>query len=350
MKPIQFFLFVSTIVAFSSCRTTQNTTYYSWRSSEINLPSSIKKVGLLDRTVPATRDRSTIFSSNADEKNAKKTVQNVHLVLKNNPILTSELIYGNFTSITNGKKLGPPMDWAVLDSLGRKYSLDAIAACEVFDTDVDVNLGQNMWGGPGFGGVSVQFDKSINTSWRLYDLQNRNIIDESQSKDWVGGTQTGINPWGGIMIPTGWSGSTSSAIPMIAFGYASRIAPTQWETVRGFYIRGNENMKRAKNEVNRRKWKNAVSIWKMTYEKNSNSAKLRSRAAYNLAVASEMSFEPDIAIEWIDKALDLRNQREYLQYREILVLRAEDKDRLNQQLINAGKSMNDLPRPALSAY
>lgn len=80
----------------------------------------------------------------------------------------------------------------------------------------------------------------------------------------------------------------------------------------------NSYLKMAQNKVDENNWAEAIKIWSWLVGSNS-SSKLKEQAAYNLAVASEVGGNYNLAVSWLDIADSLRSGSQYVaEYRAVL--------------------------------
>ncbi|HUX53675.1 MAG TPA: DUF6340 family protein [Williamwhitmania sp.] len=103
-------------------------------------------------------------------------------------------------------------------------------------------------------------------------------------------------------------------------GIASLAAFTPiWTTqYREIVTSTNSYLKMAQNKVNENNWAEAIKIWSWLVGSNSNN-KLKGQAAYNLAVASEVDGNYNLAASWLDIADSLRPGSQYVaEYRAVL--------------------------------
>lgn len=118
-----------------------------------------------------------------------------------------------------------------------------------------------------------------------------------------------------------------------AIGYAAfkagqemgkSVAP-HWETVeRSFYVFSIPELEPTNKMLQSGSVEKAVEIWKIyTMNKNKNIA---SQSAFNIAVACEMLDKLDLANEWIDKSIAIKQNRQNLHYKSILEQRIIERE------------------------
>jgi len=99
---------------------------------------------------------------------------------------------------------------------------------------------------------------------------------------------------------------------------AGYISPKWMDDNRKYYITGNKYIDAAIPLIKMNKWEEAAEIW-MKYASASPKS-LRSKVEYNLALASEMTGDFDLAIEWGLKSFKTKYSREaelYLKYLDL---------------------------------
>ena len=88
-------------------------------------------------------------------------------------------------------------------------------------------------------------------------------------------------------------------------------------------------MKLAKSYVKKGDWDAAIEIWMPLTDDQD--VKISARAAFNMALASEIKGGLETAIEWAKKAQKLGEKKAY-NYINILYRRKMDEEKLKQQL------------------
>jgi hypothetical protein len=117
--------------------------------------------------------------------------------------------------------------------------------------------------------------------------------------------------------------------------YSQRISPTWLWVSRMYYKKGNDNLKLGRQQVKFNDWKGAEEYW--TRALDDPKVKNQGRAMYNLALASEMNGELEVASEKAKEAGTKYQNRKALEYRYILEQRIRDQERLEEQMKGAPK-------------
>ena len=116
----------------------------------------------------------------------------------------------------------------------------------------------------------------------------------------------------------------------MGYEYSRVIAP-YWQNVnRAWYPEGNYAFRQAGKFAREGEWLKASEIWrKLAYGED---RRVAARASFNMALASEMQDEFDIAIEWVNRSIDLGLDYYSEYYLEILKNRRSDKEKLDRQM------------------
>jgi hypothetical protein len=98
---------------------------------------------------------------------------------------------------------------------------------------------------------------------------------------------------------------------------------------RTYYIGKNEDLKNARQYVKSGDWDTAIEIWLPLTENED--LKIANRAAFNMALASEINGSLKTAIVWAKMAQKQGNKKAY-NYINVLNSRLVDEEKLKQQL------------------
>ncbi|TLX70517.1 hypothetical protein E9993_22125 [Labilibacter sediminis] len=187
------------------------------------------------------------------------------------------------------------LNWYLVDSLCKQYNVEAVIAFEqnIYHTKTKV---ETMYDGY----MYAYMDVNGAIMWRAYDnLDQKLVYKEVQvdtiSWDAVGGTLGQI----ARELPGVQEGLVSLAEYMGAKA-ADDIAP-RWETQkRGYYHVGNYQFMQATEFVRKDQWGDAIKLWKYVFDHSKKKTKMK--AAYNLALASEIYGDYESAMYWIKDA------------------------------------------------
>jgi len=328
---------------FNSCTT--NVTYSGLRPADINLPSDIKNVVLVNR-YKAEKGNSWlnviegIFSGEvafADRRGVDQALSGLQQRLQSGP--KYNVAIANEQLVGNGLGMFPPaLDKNQIQQLCALNNADALLAIEAFDSDIAIATRPRERKSK-VNGVEVieKFFEATETvritiGWRIYLAETGNIIDQhqmvntrifsAQGPTIPGARAALLFPVDAIM-QTGFSGGDA---------YGIRIAPSWVTYSRMIYSRAarSKKMKQARRIAVRGDWVQAGEIWE-NMSKSPN-VKVAKRSMYNRAVAAEMAGDFDKALSWARKAADTYNWRQADTYIFTLNIRLQELQRLDQQM------------------
>ena len=98
--------------------------------------------------------------------------------------------------------------------------------------------------------------------------------------------------------------------------YAFRIIPYRIRVYRDYFVKGSDNFKIAKRKAQMGQWDEAGELWRK--ETGNPKMKIAGRAAYNMAIISEINGDLDEALNWARKAWGDYNIKQALDYVRIL--------------------------------
>lgn len=338
-------LFLAMILLLAeACTTSQH--IQVMRPAQIDVSKDVKKIVLVNRYKPTGKRTwmnvlEGLFTGEmimADRRGADQSLNGLMDGLRDSP--RYEFVMSNTEMPGNGLGIFPePLTKAQIQNLAKQYSADAVLAIEAFDSNVAVNTEAKTRTEKKDGKeVTVTYfegreNVSVTVGWRLYDASSGGVIDQNQvykTMFFTSQGNTAPQAVANLVFP-------AEAVARAGFEgghvYASRIAPS-WEWVhREFYGSGSPGMKKAKKMARRGDWENAAFVWKSLT--TSEKTKVAKRATYNMAVASEMLGNYDLAIEWARKAANNYNLRRADNYIYVLKDQKMALERVNQQLAPA---------------
>ena len=186
------------------------------------------------------------------------------------------------------------LSWQQVDGLCKQYNAQAVIAFEkdIYNTKIQVDrtyaYDGNLYGYLDASGVIL---------WRAYNNLNQELIYKETQLDTISWDALGYNIEDiARKLPTIKASLEELAIYMGA--QAADYATPIWESQRrGYYATGNFHFLQATEFVRKQEWGEAVKIWKYTFDNSQK--KTKARAAYNLALASEMLDDYESAQYWL---------------------------------------------------
>ena len=326
-----------------SCKTTVS--YSGLRPADVNLPTGIKSVVLLNR-YKASRQNSWmnivegIFTGEilfADKRGVEQALSGLQQRLQSGPKYTIAIANEQYAGTGTGI-LPPPLNQGDIGALCSKYNADAVIALEAFDSNIAVTSEQKTRkrteGGKTFEEVYFEAYENVRITmgWRLYLKSSGAVFDQHQMTTNRGFSSTGKTPElarRALLFPvdaimqTGFQGGDA---------YGVRVAPSWVWYSRQIYTRANRrhSMKQAKFMARRGDWEDAALVWEKL--STSSSPKVAKRATYNRAVAAEMMGNYEEALTWARKAANRYNLRIADRYIYMLNDRMDEMQRLDQQM------------------
>jgi len=350
MKPRHFLLtgfLAATVLLLNSCASTNGVTMEVLVPANITVPSTIKKVAVVNRSLPAKGDGFVNFlegfitgeAIHADKDASNKCIGSLVNKLNLAPRFGAVLVNYPQLKGTGTREWPLPLSWTMVDSICKMYKSDALVALETFDSDFLFDKGKNLLKQKTAHGADTivteyfaNFKVNVNAGWRVYDDINKKVLDEQNFTDVKAWLKKGATPEAVLSQLPDKRDAINAAGLFAGDQYGMRISPT-WENVyRNYYVRGKKEVgfKNAKKFVRLKKWDQAVIIW--TNLSKSTDTKIAGRANYNLALASEMDGDLDKALSFATIARDTYGVRPAAYYVNQINARIADQARLKQQL------------------
>lgn len=193
------------------------------------------------------------------------------------------------------------LSWRQVDDLCKQYNAQAVIAFEkdIYNTKIQVDPSyytNNLYGYLDASGVIL---------WRAYNNLNQKLIYKETQLDTISWDAVGSNiEQIARQLPTIKASLEELAIYLGA--RAADYATPIWEPQsRGYYATGNFHFLQASEFVRKQEWGEAVKIWKYAFDISKK--KTKARAAYNLALASEMLDDYESAKYWLDRGIEALN-------------------------------------------
>jgi len=344
MERLPLFLLAAFVVTIG-CSSTNKVTMSVLEPAVVTLPSDMKQVGVIDRSLPGTdsgilKTVDQIFSLKSpdmDRRGAEAAVSGLLEELRMNDRFT-EVKRVDAARLDNPSYgvFPAPLAWDRVDELCREYGLDGLFSLEFFDTDSKIDYSSRRVTIEGPLGVEIpalehvaEVRTTIKTGWRIYDNTGRNIIDEFVTSETVVTGGRGINPAEAARAVTGRTEAVQTISGNTGRSYAQSVLPYWTRVSRDYYVRGNDSFKIAKRRAQTGNWDGAADLW---YQETRNSrSKIAGRAHYNMAIISEINGELDEAIEWAAVAYEDYGDKRALRYLRVLQNRQARAERLRLQ-------------------
>ena len=307
--------------------------------SEKPLPSGLGRYLYLNRIPSLLGDNDTIQTGSIDLPSSYLNyisweIINLSLdVIDRSPlkdsVMIDTIIYEEFYEV----KIGESLDSVFISELCIQDSLKGIISLEGLSLwDTVFFLPQHSY---------PEDDSSMNAyyycvnmfipeiKWRIYSKTGQ-VEDEYLINDtlmWYSMGETKDIAW--YFLPETETILLELA-STVATDFSVKIVPVWIDVNRIFYHRGSTKMLMAAKLVRENSWDEAARIWQKMAE--TESPGIASKAAFNMALACELSDRLELALTWINKAWNIEQNDLAVAYSRILRERVRKTDTVNEQL------------------
>ena len=341
MKKILQLLLILTLLV--SCKTNQLFLNVV-EPAPVTVPSYVKTVGVINRSMPTEETKVfdaiekvfTLESVDLDKDGAFVAINGLSDELMGNNRFSEVKTLNDIDFRTSRLEGFPtPLSWEIVSQICNETSTDALFSLEKYDTDTHVSYAANkvdiqtpLGNIPGIE-HQVDMQTLVKTGWRIYDPASKSILDEYIYEESIHNSGRGINPLVAANALTGRKDAVKQVSNKAGQGYAFRILPYKIRVTRDYFVKGSNNFKIAKRKAQMGLWDDAGELWKK--ETGSSKNKIAGRAAYNMAIISEINGDVDAALGWAQKAWGDYNIKLALDYVKILQNRKYNSDVLREQ-------------------
>jgi hypothetical protein len=330
----------------ANCSPTKQIVLQTLEPSPVTISNSIKKVGIVNRSLPlnALNEESEIDRIVAieehyiNEKGRGAALNGLYEELLKDARFESIKILD--TVAPNLLDFGTAPDaisWQTIQTICRRYGVDVIFSMAYFETDTKVSLKKASMLQPNLMRVKtkvpaqeITLETLIENGWKIYDPNEREIIDEFVFNDQIISKGTGIDPIDAFQAIEGRKDTIIGQSKATGATYGQRLRPFNNQLQRDYYVRGSDNLERAGHLAENGTWDQAAELWRLELE--SPNEKVRSKSCHNLAVTCERNDDLEGALNWASKALELDANKTGTSYLESLKKRIEQKKVLQQQI------------------
>lgn len=266
---------------------------------EIRIPSNFNKpLILINFNENKKSDKKGRFEYAIDSLAAEEAAISLKENLVNSPWFDSiNIPIGRYNRVDSSKYI-KPLPWNTISSLAKRDSIDLIISLEYIKIieETDSYKTQNSDYDLYYGYLNTL----TYCYWRIYDIPRRSIPSGYLYRDTLNWEATDFTPVSiGNQLP-GHFAASAYAGNDCGEKYATKIAPIWKNDKRLLFHIGSKEMEKAAVFAINGAWIAAASEWQKVI--GSNKRKLSAKAAFNLALASEMLGKFDIATVWLQKA------------------------------------------------
>ncbi len=294
--------------------------------ARISIPSHIKSVAMIDRSVPEDNVRNAIEGGltgeffGQDKEATQIVMDGIHSILANSPTLnfkrTNESLSGGTLT---GAAFPDPIPWKKIGELCLEYESDAILSIEIFDSDFIMIPGKGQM-------------VNVKVGIRLYDPVGRTLLDQYNYTH-----QSPIRAAGNTFeAVVGSLLDKSAEIRDASYDagivYGQRITPSWYRVSRKFYRRskGDDNLAMGARMMEVNDWPAAKESLQTAVD--TGKRKTRGRAAHNMAVVHEIEGDLLEAKSWAQTAWGNYRNKKSRDYLYDLNQRIRQEEVLEQQL------------------
>lgn len=326
-----------------SCKTQQLYLNVS-EPAPVTVPSYIKSIGIINRSIPEDNTKTLDFLDkafslegvNLDKDGALESIRGLTDELTRNTRFDEVKTLSDIDFRTPALTGFPtPLTWEIVDQICGETKTDALFSLEKYDTDTHLNYSTRkvdiktpLGSVPGLE-HQADMETLVKTGWRIYDPGSKTILDEYIYNESVVFSGRGINPLLAAKAIVGRKEAVNEVSNKAGQGYALRIIPYRLRVMRDYYVKGTNNFKIARRKAQVGKWDEAGQLW----EKETTNPKFRiaGRAAYNMAIINEINGDLSSALKWAQKSYEDTNKKLSLRYVRILENRIYKTGILNMQ-------------------
>ncbi len=168
---------------------------------------------------------------------------------------------------------------------------------------------------------------TVRSVWYLYDLEDTSLLDRAVLEDTIRLSSAGFSYRDALSRLPSLKMAIHDLSRMAGIHYAYRIFPVWDPVTRIYYAGGNPALKKAARYAQENKWLAAAEIWRrLAYTAG---PKVAAKAAFNMALASEINDKLDLAEEWLNRSLQLEDSKVTRNYLGIIRERKKEYRKMN---------------------
>jgi hypothetical protein len=338
-----FALMMISVIFFSGCAT--SSLYMDVLvPGQISVPQEVQSLGVINRSLPAKQNLAlnilegfiTGESIMGDRESSEHCVRGFSMKINDGPRFKAMLLEGLELKGTGTREWPVPINWTQVESLCKQYGVDALVVLETYDSNTGIRQweetkkrkkdGQEIT----YKEYNAHLVVNMYSGWRIYFPATKRILDQNSYMDEKGWRTSGENPDGAMRKLPPKRRALNDAGTYAGMQYAVRISPSWVKVQREYYVKGHKYFETTKPMVKQSNWKEAVGFWK-TLAENKDS-KIAGRACYNMALASEMDGNLELALQWAEIAWKKHGLKKAQHYINTLTTRIMHQQRLKEQM------------------
>jgi hypothetical protein len=312
--------------AFCACKTEE--VYFNvTEPAPVTIPYYVKKVGIINCSVlsdsngvrKAIDNVISLKSAALDKDCSNECIRGLKdALVQSNIFKDVQFLDGVNIKSSYPGAFPPPLSWGKVEEICRSNNLDVLFSLELFHTGTRINLGA-----PG------SFATTISLGWRIYDPQNKIVLDEYTMAQDLNFGGSGLIALDAVSALMNHKENVMGVSYQMGQSYTNRVLPYVIRVCHEFYINGSTNFKIARRMADAGDWNSAADLWNK--ETTNPKPKISARAYYNLAIINEMNGNVDSAIGLAQRAYETGGKRLALFYLNALRNRKVQDDILRSQ-------------------
>jgi hypothetical protein len=172
---------------------------------------------------------------------------------------------------------------------------------------------------------------SLLTAWRVYKYGHHRPVYQSYIEDSIYFNAYGYSRYSADKDLISYKNALYEISYSSGEKFFREISPHWKEIERIYFDYYSRDMAKGNEFADKKLWKKAAAVWRPVAEKQKGSKS--AYAAYNMAIASEMTGNLELAMFWLNKALEMRSDNYYfLEYRKTLRERISRQQVVDRQL------------------
>ena len=336
-----FIIFVASLLA--SCGTASHQMQIL-KPASITLPSEIKQLGVVNRSLPAKGQGFNNFleglvtgeSIMADREASLECLRGLASGLNNAPRFNAVVIEGVDLRGTGTREWPEFLDWQEVEELCTRFRVDALIALETFDSDTELRKSSaEVERGVDKKKIIVKeyyadLRMNVRSGWTIYFPAKQQIIDRNAFSDEMRWSESADSEQDVLARLPSKRGAINESGYYSGTRYAIRISPAWFTESRSYYRKATDEFKVASKYVKQERWNDAIQIWKKyTLDPD---AKVAGKACYNMALASEVDGNLPMALEWAHRAWQQHGLKKARNYIDLIELRISQQEKLELQM------------------
>lgn len=328
---------------------TRNTTLQVLQPAQMTLPEHITTVAIVDRSKPSNgwsnflEGLITGEDIGQDRRSRQTAVDGLTNALTRTPRFQVKSTGIEMTGSKAGGRMPPALEWSEVDKICRDYGANAVVTIESFDSDNSRSARpytetKKDKTGKKYSVTSYRSQQhtSVRIGWRLYDPKTKIIVDEYVTDDYLERNGSGTTERAALNNLPSQLNVTRDVAYNVGIEYGARIAPIYVNISRAYYHKAKgykSQMKSAARHLADRDIEKATGLWKRVIAlAGTNNKKAAGRAAYNMAVASEINGNLELALEWATKSYKEYGNKKAREYIHIIKARQNDARKVDAQM------------------